>query len=659
LAATARRAGLASVEIDVLRRHFSALPVRPDAAALDDLAARSARIASDLRSAIDLRQGEVERGIELLMATLVASLLLPLHGLWRQRQRLRSSLHEFSDSLESGNWHDAVQNLRNDRLGAPSAFDALATGVEGVLGESDRRWRALADLSADWYWETDTEQRLCWIAGTPPMTGVLGWAQEDLIGRRRDEVPFFEAPAIGWDRYREGLERMQALRDLEFRVFGRQGNQVRWVAISGRPRVDAFGEFVGYEGVGRDITERKAAHERLAASEQRWSLMAGLASDWYWETDAEHRVLPLAPEFRRRMPFLAERVLGRARWEAHRDSLSPAEWAEHHADLEARRPFRALQFEVPTGDGKFAWLSISGIPRFDGQGRFLGYHGVGRDVTVRKQAERVLLRHNEELQRAVAARTAELEQLNRDLEAFSRQLAHELRTPITHIQGLAHLIEARAGERLHSDERQLIELQVQSAHHMRDTVDALMLLARSTVQSMPQEGVDLSHIARQVAHDLAPLERCAEIEWRIEPGLRALAAPAPLRIVFANLLGNSAKFTRRVERPWVSVSARTDPDGRVRVAVCDNGVGFDPALAGRLFTPFNRLHGGDEFHGTGIGLSIVQRIVERHGGSVSARGAVGEGACFEFTLDAAPEAPPQVEAAEEGATGARATEPSA
>jgi len=393
--------------------------------------------------------------------------------------------------------------------------------------------------------------------------------------------------------------------------------------------------------VGRDVTERKDAHERLIASEQRWSLMAGLASDWYWQTDAEHRMLPLSPELYRRFSALADRLEGRPRWEAHRDLLSAEQWAQHRADLDARRPFRSLQMEIEATEGGYIWISISGIPRFDSQGRFLGYHGVGRDVTVRKQSERLLQRHNEELKRAVALRTRDLERLNLDLDAFSRQLAHELRTPIGHVQGLAHLIEARAGDRLTGEERQLLDLQVSAARSMRDTVDALLQLARSTVQEMPMERVDISALAAAVVADLPPLRRQAAIDWSLAPGLRAWASPAALRIVLTNLLGNAAKFTRKVSLPAVSLTGGIGDDGRLRISVQDNGAGFDPALAGRLFMPFGRLHGGDDFHGTGIGLTIVQRIVERHGGSVSAHGESGRGARFEFTLAAEKPAVPQ------------------
>ena len=632
LDASARASSLHLPELSRFESQLAALPTRPPADALEALLQQSHRIADALGTRVTQQQERVELGLKILTATLALLLALPAHGLWRQRRRLGASLHRASNRLDAGDWQDAVQSLREDRLGAPSAFDALATGMEGALGESERRWQALADLSADWYWESDTEGRLSWLSGTTPVTAVLGWTQADLLGRRRDEMPFLDEPPQGWAALHERMAARQAFRDFAYRARARRGDHAAWVTISGRPRFDARGEFKGYEGVGRDITEARAAQERLVASEQRWSLMTGLASDWYWETDIEHRLRPLGPERARRRPDFAERMVGRTRWEAHRDALTPDQWAEHQADLDAHRPFRSLQFEMDVGDGKFLWVSISGIPRFDGHGRFLGYHGVGRDITVRKQAERLLLRHNEALQRAVGERTRELEQLNLDLDAFSRQLAHELRTPISHVQGLAHLLEARAGQRLNDEERQLIGLQVQAAHSMRETVDALMLLARSTVQAMPMEVVDVSALATLVLAELPAISRHTPIEWHVQPGLVARGSRAALRLVLANLLGNAAKFTRHVDHPVVHLRGSTDPDGRLRLAVQDNGAGFDPAQGDRLFKAFTRLHTGEEFHGTGIGLTIVLRIVERHGGTVAARGEPGRGAVFEFTL---------------------------
>jgi signal transduction histidine kinase len=569
-----------------------------------------------------------------MLGLLALTLLLPLLALWRQQRRLRSALRQLGGELRADNWREAVQQLREDRLGAASAFGALASGVAGVLAESDRRWQALAELSADCYWETDALHRLSWLSGLAPL--ALGPGSDDaaLLGRRFDQISQLRPPPRGWGTLHERMARLEAFRDLELQASGLRG--VRWLSISGRPRRDALGAVIGYEGVGRDVTEHRLAHDQLMASEQRWSTMTRLAADWYWQTDAEHRMLPFgAAQHRHVDAELAERIEGRTRWDAHPASLTPQQWAEHRADLDARRPFRSLQFEIDIGGARFLWISISGLARFDGAGRFLGYHGVGRDITARKQAEALLMRHNETLQHAVAERTQDLQQVNRDLDAFARQLAHELRTPIGQVQGLATMLAERGAARLLAGDRELLDLQASAAQRMRDTVDALLALARSTLQPMPLETVDLSALAHTVAGELPALPRAAPLRWDIQCDMQVVANPAALKIVLANLMGNAAKFTRDGERARARVGLRVEGApgaGRWRISVQDNGVGFDPERADQLFRPFSRLHARDDYAGSGIGLSIVQRIVERHGGTVHASAGLGRGACFEFTL---------------------------
>jgi signal transduction histidine kinase len=266
---------------------------------------------------------------------------------------------------------------------------------------------------------------------------------------------------------------------------------------------------------------------------------------------------------------------------------------------------------------------------------------VGRDITARQQAQALLLRHNEALQRAVEERTRELQQLNRDLDAFSRDLAHELRTPIGQVQGLARMLGQRGAERLQAQDQELLRLQVQAAQRMLETVDALLGLARSTMQPMPLQDVDLSALAHEVAAELPLLARRAPLRWHIQLDMRVTANAAALKIVLINLMGNAAKFTRDSATPRARVGLRAEGSEALRISVQDNGVGFDPARVGQLFKPFGRLHARDDYGGSGIGLTIVQRIVERHGGRVEAQGTPSRGACFEFTLPlaAVPPAP--------------------
>jgi signal transduction histidine kinase len=458
-------------------------------------------------------------------------------------------------------------------------------------------------------------------------------AVDALIGRRHDEIPALEPAGGDWSRLTQAMQAQRAFRDMGFRA-RLPGGDERWLAISGRPRVDAAGAFAGYEGVGRDDTERRRAHDALRASDQRWALMAGLASDYYFETDTEHRMLPLRPELARRFGALAEHAEGLRPWEAFPHAMAPADWDAFRRDIAERRPYRDVELTIHLSGDAQRIVTISAVPRFDGAGRFVGYHGVGRDQTLRREAERLLMRHNEALQRAVSERTAELERVNRDLEAFARELAHELRTPIGHVQGLAQLLVSKAGDRLAAEDLELVEMQLGAARHMRQTVDGLLMLARSANESLRFDIVDLSALAAEIAATLPPLARRAPIAWDIEPGLIAWASAPAMRIVLTNLLGNAAKFTRHVEAPTVHVAGHVDGDGRLQLRIEDNGAGFDPARVDRLFKPFARLHAEQDYQGTGLGLTIVARLVERHGGGVAAHSESGRGACFEVTLAA-------------------------
>jgi PAS domain S-box-containing protein len=598
----------------------------------------------------------------LAAALLLGAAVLLLFGwLWRRLRAQSRTLGAFAGHLRSGDVAAALRALKADSPWAmsvwsvhsgaglrtppsqpmsqplsqpPSQFDQQAREVELALGERERRWQARMRLSADWHWETDADLRISWVSQDLASLVKLGVQPSDLVGHRLHEVPLFQPPdgdAAGWKPVQERMAQRRTLRDVVIEV-RRRGLSPVWVALNARAHFDDMGEFTGYEGVGRDVTEARIAHLRLAESERRHAMMAELAADWYWQTDEEHRLVELGPVARQLVGARIDQVLGRPRWEAFADGASDTEWAAHRADLAAHRPFRGFEFAVRQSGSGLRWVAVSGVPRFDAKQQFLGYHGVGRDITLKKRAEALLLSRNEQLERIVATRTAELEQTNRDLEAFSRQLAHELRTPISQVVGLTDLLKSAAWVRLADDEREWLRLAGQSAREMSHTVTALLELARSTSTALLLEAVDLSALAESVIGELPWLERAAPVDWRIEPGLVAHCSAPLARVVLTNLLGNAAKFTRDVSAPQVALGRDSGSEGAF--VVQDNGAGFDAAQADALFQPFVRLHRQEQFHGTGLGLSIVRRIVERHGGSIRAEGLPGRGARFVFRFSA-------------------------
>lgn len=570
-------------------------------------------------------------------AALGGAVLLLVHRLSLESEASVRALADFSQHLQDGDVGGALRAVHADTEAATSGlppdepasrFDRAAHDVERALGERERRWQARMRLSADWHWETDAELRFSWVSRDLASLVKLGVQPADLVGHRVDAVTLFQPPEEGWSVLIERMQQHQPLRDLMLEV-RRPGRLPLWVALNGRAYRDKQGAFAGYEGVGRDITEQRLAYLRLAESERRHAMMAELSVDWYWQTDAEHRIEQFGPVAQELLGTRAVEAIGQTRWALHPDGASEGEWAAHRADLDARRPFRGFEYAIRQAGRGARWIAIGGQPRLDARGEFIGYHGVGRDITLRKRAERVLLNRNQALERLVAERTAELEQGNRDLEAFSRQLAHELRTPIGQVAGLADLLKSRASERLTEDEREWLRLQAQAARDMSETVTALLELARSTSAPLLLEPVDLTALARAVIEDLPLVERRAAPQWVIEPGLTAHCSAALARVVLTNLLGNAAKFTRDVARPRIEFGHDGAADEGVLV-VQDNGAGFDAGRAATLFQPFVRLHRSDQFQGTGLGLSIVRRILERHGGAIAASGEPGRGARFSF-----------------------------
>ncbi len=520
--------------------------------------------------------------------------------------------------------------LASRRDKAPAAAHFFDDVRHAELQEREERWNARTALSADWYWQTDAQMRITWVSDDLASVFKLGLLPQEVLGRQFAEVPELGPPEGGWEKLYAQSVRHKDWREVTVAV-KRAGRPPAWVALNARARIGADGQFDGYDGVGRDVSEQRLANLRLADSERRHALMAELSADWYWQTDDKHRLTEFGPVMRNLLGERADKALGRTHWQAFRYGASDEEWQAHKDDLLAHRPFRDFVFAIRNQGVR--WVSVGGRPRHNTQGEFIGYHGVGRDITLSKRAERMLVQRNRELQHLVNERTAALEQTNRDLEGFARHIAHELRTPIGHVAGLAELLDKRAKERLTAQEREWLRLQQNAAREMSHTVTALLELARSTSTELLLEHVDLSLMARSVIAELPPTERLAPVAWSVGDGAIARCSSTMVRVVLTNLLSNAAKFTRDAAQPRIAFGVQED--GRT-FYVHDNGAGFDTGRADKLFQPFVRLHTSKQFPGTGLGLSIVRRIVERHGGQITAEGEPGVGARIEFTLSVAP-----------------------
>lgn len=261
-------------------------------------------------------------------------------------------------------------------------------------------------------------------------------------------------------------------------------------------------------------------------------------------------------------------------------------------------------------------------------------HIQARDAEVEAGQQR-FQRLNEQLEERVLSRTEELEATNKELEAFTYSVSHDLRAPLRRIDGFATLLVDEYGAQLPEDAARYLQRMREGAKQMGELVDDLLNLARLGRQEVRRQVTGLSSIVAQVSTGLKRDTGDRDIEWRIQPLPFVECDPALMEVVFANLLSNAVKYTR--PRPHALIEVGTvEQNGTPVVFVRDNGVGFSMKYVDKLFGVFQRLHRAEDFEGTGVGLATVQRILHKHGGAIWAEAELDKGACFYFTVGSTP-----------------------
>lgn len=382
-----------------------------------------------------------------------------------------------------------------------------------------------------------------------------------------------------------------------------------------------------------DITERKAAEEKLTASTKEViDLKSALDEHAIVAiTDPRGRITYVNDKFCAISKYSREELLG----QDHRiinSGYHPPEFIRDLWGTIGRGRVWHGEIKNKAKDGSFYWVDTTIVPFLNASGKPRQYVAIRADITERKAAEETILRLNTDLEHRVVERTAQLEAANRELEAFSYSVSHDLRAPLRAIDGFSQAVLEDFSPKLPEEGVHYLQTIRQSAQRMGALIDDLLAFARLNRQELNKTIINTDALVRSALDELGSPWHDRKVDIRLRALPSCSGDPSLLKQVWLNILSNALKYTRRREQAVIEIGCEKR-DGEDVFFVRDNGTGFDMRYANKLFGVFQRLHRIEDYEGTGVGLAIVQRVIHRHGGRVWAEAEPDHGATFYFTLE--------------------------